>query len=63
VVGIHLINEYGTLFPTVTREIRLRITIDIQFAHHPPPLDGRFPDRGSHSLPFPYHVAWDTDIH
>jgi hypothetical protein len=47
----------------VTREIPLRITIDIQLAHHSPPLDRKFPDRGSHSLTVPHHIARDTDIH
>ncbi len=44
VVRIHLVDEYGAVLPTVTGEIGLRITIDIEFAHHSPSRSRRFPD-------------------
>jgi glutamine synthetase adenylyltransferase len=43
-VRIHLVDEYGAVLPAVTCEIGLRITIDIEFAHHSPSIDWRFPD-------------------
>jgi hypothetical protein len=30
---------YGAVLPSVTREIGLRITIDIELAHHSPSVD------------------------
>ena len=35
-VRIHLVDEHGALLSAVTGEIGLRITIDIEFAHHSP---------------------------
>jgi hypothetical protein len=29
IVGVHLVDEYGTLFPSVTCEIRLRVAIEV----------------------------------
>ncbi len=43
-VRIHLVDEYGAVLPAVTGEIGLRITIDIEFAHHSPSRNRRFPD-------------------
>ena len=43
-VRIHLVDEYGAVLPSVTGEIGLRITIDIEFAHHSPSINWRFPD-------------------
>jgi len=61
-VRVGLVDEYGALLSTVTSEIGLRITIDIQLAHQPSFLDRKFPDRCSHSLAVPCDVAWKTDI-
>jgi hypothetical protein len=36
VIGVDLINKNGALLPAVTGEIGLRITIDIELAHHSP---------------------------
>jgi hypothetical protein len=43
-VRIHLVDEYGAMLPAVTGEIGLRITIDIECAHHSPSINWRFPD-------------------
>jgi hypothetical protein len=43
-VRIHLVDEYGAVLPSVTGEIGLRITIDIELAHHSPSINWRFPD-------------------
>jgi hypothetical protein len=43
-VRIHLVDKYGALLPAVTGEIGLRIPIDIEFAHHSPSRNRRFPD-------------------
>src|SRR5262249_43500163 len=61
-VGIHLVDENGALFSTVTSEIGLRVAIDMKLAHHPSPLDRELPDRRSHGLAGPCDVAWKTDI-
>jgi hypothetical protein len=52
-VRIHLVDEYGAVLPAVTGEIGLRITIDIELAHHPPSRDRRLPDCGSDSFAVP----------
>jgi len=43
-VRVHLVDKYGAVLPAVTGEICLRITIDIELAHHSPSIDRRFPD-------------------
>jgi hypothetical protein len=43
-VRINLVDEYGAVLPAVTGEIGLRITIDIEFAHHSPSINWGFPD-------------------
>jgi hypothetical protein len=63
VIGIRLINKNGTLLTTMTREIALRIAIDIELAHHVPSRNWTFPDRGTDSLTVPCDVAWKTDIY
>jgi hypothetical protein len=62
IVGLHLVDKYGTLLPTMTGEIRLRIAIDIQLAHHPALFNGKFPDRCSHSFAVPCHFIRKADI-
>jgi hypothetical protein len=51
-VRIRLVDKYGALLSTVTSEIRLRIAIDIQLAHHPSSLDGNFQIAVRTVLPF-----------
>ena len=43
-VRIHLVDEYGAVLTPVAGEIGLRIAIDIEFAHHSPSINWRFPD-------------------
>ena len=62
-VGVHLVDKYGAVLPSVTREIPLRITFNIELANYPPSLDWRFPDGRSDSLAVPRHVARKTDIY
>src|SRR5580658_134814 len=56
-VGVHLVDKYGALFPPVTGEIGLRITVDVELAHHSPSRNRHFPDGRSDSLAVPCHVA------
>jgi hypothetical protein len=58
-----LVDEDCTLLTAVARKIPLRITIDIELAHHPPPLDRKFPDRRSDRFAVPSHVARKADIY
>ncbi len=62
-VRIHLVNEYGAVLSSVTGEIGLRITIDIELAHHSPSRNRRFPDCGSDRFAVPCHVARKADIY
>jgi len=62
-VRVHLVDEYGAVLPSVARQIGLRITIDIELAHHSPSRNRRFPDCGSDSFAVPGHVAWKADIY
>jgi hypothetical protein len=43
-VRIHLVDEYGAVLPSVTRQIGLRIALNIESAHHSPSINWRFPD-------------------
>jgi len=43
-VRVDLVDEYGAMLPAVTGEIGLRITIDIELAHHSPSRNRRLPD-------------------
>jgi hypothetical protein len=60
---IHLVDEYGAVLPSVTREIGLRIAFNIESAHHSPSINWRFPDRRSDRFAVPCHVAWKADIY
>jgi hypothetical protein len=60
---IHLVDACGAVLPAATGEIALRITIDIEFAHHSPSRNRRFSDCGSDSFAVPCHVAGKTDIY
>jgi hypothetical protein len=62
-VRIHLINKNGAMLATVTGEIGLCITIDVELPHHPPSCNRGFPDCGSDSPAVPCHIAWKTDIY
>src|ERR1700722_8895547 len=62
-VRLHLVDEDGAVLPAVTRQIALRITIDIELAHHSPARNRRFPDCGSDGLAVPCHVTRQTDIY
>jgi hypothetical protein len=53
----------GALLTAVTGEIGLRITIDIELAHHSPSRDRRFPDCGSDRFAVPCHVARKADVY
>src|SRR6516165_9797298 len=61
-IRLHLVDKHSALLTTVTGEIGLPITIDVQLAHHPPPLHRKLPDRCSHSPAVPCHFAWKADI-
>src|SRR5271166_4467152 len=43
-VRVHLVDEYRAVLPSVTGEISLCITIDIELTHHSPSINWRFPD-------------------
>jgi hypothetical protein len=62
-VRIDLVDEYGAVLSSVTGEIGLRITIDIELAHHSPSRNRRFPDCGSDSFAVPCHLARKADIY
>jgi len=53
----------GALLTAVTGEIGLRITIDIELAHHSPSRDRRFLDCGSDGFAVPCHVARKADVY
>ena len=63
VVGVHLVDKYGALLPTMTSKVPLPVALNIELAHHPPVLHRRFPDRRSDGLAFPSHIAWKADIY
>src|ERR1700722_5752411 len=63
VVRIHLVDEEGPVHPAVTGEIGLRITIDIELAHHSPSINWRLPNGRSDRFAVPCHVARKADIY
>jgi hypothetical protein len=46
----------------VPGEVALTIAVDVQLAHHPRPVDGRFPDPRVDGLAIPRDVAWEPDV-
>jgi hypothetical protein len=56
-VGIHLVHEYGAVLSSVAGKISLRITVDIELAHHSPSVNRNFPDGGPDSFAAPYQFA------
>src|SRR5262249_50693416 len=61
-IGVHLVNEHGALLPAVTGGIRLRVAINIELTRTSTPLNGKLPDRCSHSLAIPRYFTRKTDI-
>jgi hypothetical protein len=62
-VRIHLVDEYCAVLTAMTGEIGLRITIDIERAHHSSSGNRRFPDGGSDRFAVPCHVPREADIY
>jgi hypothetical protein len=62
-VRIHLVDEYGAMLPAVTRQVGLRIALNVESAHHSPSIHWRFPNRSSDCFAVPRHVARKTDIY
>jgi hypothetical protein len=62
-VRVHLVNEHGAILPTVTRQIGLRIALNIESAHHSSFVHWRFPDGRSNRLSVPCHIARKTNIY
>src|SRR5277367_598207 len=62
-IRIHLVDKYGAVLPAATGEIALGVAIDIEFAHHSPSGNRRFPDCGSDRFAVPCHVARKADIY
>ena len=62
-IRVHLVDKYGAMLPSVTGKITLRITIDIELAHHAPTRNGKFPDRRPDSFALPLHFTRKADIY
>src|SRR5262249_46556880 len=62
-IGVHLINKHCALLATVTGEIALGVTINIERARHSPSRDRKFPDCGADGFAVPCHLARKTDIY
>jgi hypothetical protein len=63
VVRIHLVDEYGAVLPSVTRQIGLRIALNIESAHHSPSINWNFPDGRSDRFAVPSHIPWKACIY
>ena len=61
-VRVHLIHHDGPMFSSVSGEIPLPVTIDIQASHHPPALQGFLPDGGMNGFAAPSNVARKTNV-
>src|SRR4029453_12131136 len=61
-IGIQLIDEYRPAFAAVTIQVALAVTVQVEAACHPRPLDRRFPDAGVHRFALPNDVARQTNI-
>jgi hypothetical protein len=61
-VGFELINHHGPVLSTVSREVSLPVTIDIQTPRHDSSGNGPFPDGGVNHFPLPLDVTRETDI-
>jgi hypothetical protein len=63
VIRLHLINKHCALLSTMTGEIALGITINIELARYSPSRDRKFPDCGADRFAAPCHVARKADIY
>jgi hypothetical protein len=62
-VGIHLVNEYSAMLSSVSGEVGLRVTVDIELADHSPSVDPIFPHGGTHRFAVPRDFARKADIY
>jgi hypothetical protein len=63
VVRIHLVDKHSAVFPSVTSEVALPITVDVELAHHGPSRKRRFPDCGSDNFAVPRYIARKAGIY
>ena len=61
-VGLDLVDEDRPMFAAVPGQITLAVTVDVEPPHHPPALDGRFPDGGVYGFPLPLDIARHAHI-
>src|SRR5262249_19322063 len=61
-IRIHLVDEDGALFSTVTVQITLRVTIDVEPPNQAPSLHGLFPHGRVHYLPAPCDLPGTTHV-
>ena len=62
-IGLHLVDEDRPVFSSMSGQVSLPVTIDVEPAHHPPTLNGFLPDGGAHRLTVPGDVAGQTNVH
>ncbi len=62
-IRLDLVHKDGALFTSVSLQISLTVSVQIQPADPTPAMHWIFPDSGVHGATLPLDVAWETDVH
>jgi hypothetical protein len=62
-IRVDLVDKDGPLLSSVTFEISLRITINVEFANHPAPRNRILPHGRSDSFAIPRHFTWQANVY
>jgi len=62
VIGIHLVDKHSPVFSTVTGQITLCVTIDVEPPNEAPSLNGVFPHGCEDSLTAPRDLAGKSHV-
>jgi hypothetical protein len=63
VIRLDLVDEDGALLASMSGQVALTVSLEIQPTGPTPALHRILPDRGVHSAPLPLDVAWKSDIY
>jgi hypothetical protein len=63
VIRLDLVDEDGAVFASVSLQVSLTVTVQIEPADPTPAMDRIFPDSGVHGATPPLDVAWETDVY
>src|SRR6478672_10315806 len=62
-IRVELINHHGPYFAAVSRQVCLRVTINIEAADHPPIANGRLPYGSANGCKAPLDIARQANVY